>query len=130
MKLWFWIAVFSLGCPASALGEEVIQTAGFGGAAPQNLPEWFTGSDFPSHPVKVDYSNIQPVIIEFDITKNGRMENCTVNQSSGFDLIDMITCKLSERRARFRPANDPDGNPIAVRGWVTIRWMVPGILGA
>ncbi len=63
--------------------------------------------------------------IAYDITADGHMANCHVTGSSGSSTLDTTTCQLAMRRARFYPAQDAAGNPIASHGNRRIRWQIP-----
>jgi protein TonB len=52
------------------------------------------------------------VVIGFRVRSDGRVDRCSVVRSSGYDAIDRATCRLVERRFRFRPARDAAGRPI------------------
>jgi protein TonB len=41
----------------------------------------------------------------------GRVIGCDIKSSSGSAVLDMATCNLMRRRARFTPAIDSNGNP-------------------
>ncbi len=60
------------------------------------------------------------------VTPQGRVKACEIIESSDNFLIDEKTCKLLARRARFTPAQDKRGNPVAGRWESRIHWKVPG----
>jgi protein TonB len=47
----------------------------------------------------------------FTVEVNGRVSNCRVTHSSGVPELDSLTCRLMEKRFRFRPATDRYGRP-------------------
>ena len=49
--------------------------------------------------------------MNFTVMPNGRIRNCTVTRSSGIRELDALTCRLLERRLRYRPALDGEGRP-------------------
>jgi protein TonB len=53
--------------------------------------------------------------MRFLITPEGRVGRCVVTRSSGHRGMDRETCRLMERRLRYRPARDMYGRPVA--GW-------------
>jgi protein TonB len=63
--------------------------------------------------------------IAYDITADGHMAGCHVTGSSGSSTLDTTTCQLAMRRARFSPAEDAAGNPIASHGQRRIVWRIP-----
>lgn len=54
--------------------------------------------------------------IAFDITADGKAQNCRLTISSGHDSLDQLPCKLIARRARFEPFKDAGGMPQATKG--------------
>jgi protein TonB len=48
----------------------------------------------------------------FTVEVNGRISNCRVTRSSGVPELDALTCRLMEKRFRFRPASDRLGRPV------------------
>jgi protein TonB len=47
------------------------------------------------------------------VSRDGRALNCKVTQSSGHAILDAAACTGMQRYARFDPALDRNGNPIA-----------------
>ncbi len=47
------------------------------------------------------------------VTPEGRATNCRVVRSSGSGAVDSLMCQLTERHVRFRPARNPQGQPVA-----------------
>ncbi|MCA1660818.1 MAG: energy transducer TonB [Novosphingobium sp.] len=63
------------------------------------------------------------IIVRYTVGVDGRVGNCRVVQSSGSAEADAITCRLIERRFRYRPALDAQGNPVAREtGWKQWWW--------
>jgi protein TonB len=52
------------------------------------------------------------VTIGFRVRTDGRVDRCTIVQSSGHALLDGLTCELFTRRYRFRPATNAAGEAI------------------
>jgi TonB family protein len=52
------------------------------------------------------------VTISLRVGASGVPISCTVLHSSGHSILDETTCSLVMARARFRPALNPDGQPI------------------
>ncbi len=46
------------------------------------------------------------------IDKAGRVSGCTILHSSGSKTLDNTTCSIMQRRARFVPARDVNGNAV------------------
>jgi TonB family protein len=45
------------------------------------------------------------------VTPEGRVQDCTIETTSGVPELDKLTCERVMQRARFRPAKWPDGTP-------------------
>jgi len=54
--------------------------------------------------------------------KEGRVTECRITQSGGSWQLDAATCNVVQRRARFTPALDRDGNPSIGRIAVQVDW--------
>lgn len=52
------------------------------------------------------------VTVTFAVEASGRVTECRVERSSGYPGVDSQTCRLIERRFRFRPAIDRRGRPV------------------
>jgi protein TonB len=53
------------------------------------------------------------VYVRFTVGTDGRVGGCTVTRSSGHAELDTTTCRLIEKRFRYRPARDSQGRPVA-----------------
>ena len=63
------------------------------------------------------------IVVRYDVGTDGRVANCRVIQSSGSAEADAITCRLVEKRFRYRPAEDAAGNPLPDQtGWKQWWW--------
>ena len=115
------------------------QAAGAGAAANSNAGQggvgsgsgaggegWGRGAGLVTPPVRVegalthaDYRRARPpegaagtVRVSFRVRSDGRVDRCSVVRSSGFAVFDEATCRLIERRFRYRPARDAGGRAI------------------
>lgn len=52
------------------------------------------------------------VRVVYAVRRDGRVEDCEIDRSSGIRTIDTLTCRLIEQRFRFRPALDRGGRPV------------------
>ena len=43
---------------------------------------------------------------------NGRVTRCIVTSSSGIPELDALTCRLIQKRFRYRPSTDRNGRPV------------------
>ena len=77
--------------------------------------------DFPKS--GVDQRDGKFIIVRYTVGTDGRVGNCRVVQSSGSAEADAITCRLIEKRFRYRPALDGQGNPVPREtGWKQWWW--------
>ena len=62
---------------------------------------------------------------EVVVDEQGRAQSCRIVQSSGWPELDEATCRVVQRRARFNPARDAQGNPVKSTYSGKIRWRLP-----
>ncbi|WP_336894806.1 TonB family protein [Novosphingobium sp.] len=111
----------------SAMGTEAASPWGppiaeYGGALPKSGP-WIGLEDYPESPTR--RTDEGRVVLSFSITAHGRLTECRVTKSSGSAWLDGVPCLLLERRARFLPARDRNGNAIATVGKMSVDFVVP-----
>lgn len=96
-------------------GESGTGTGGGGGGGTGTGLRWIRGSirhsDYPEAAIEAHASGT--VYMRFVVTPDGRATDCTVTRSSGNAALDGTTCRLIERRFRYRPARDHQGRPVA-----------------
>ena|SRR5438309_8467810 len=68
----------------------------------------FTADDYPPQARMNHWEGV--VGIKLTIGTAGRVTDCKVIQSSGYQVLDDTTCKIVIKRARFKPARDSSGN--------------------
>jgi TonB family protein len=96
----------------------------YGGAVPSNLDRWLNYTDYPDGAARAGEQGY--VTVSFTIGVDGRMTNCQVVHSSGFSVLDAVPCKVLPKRARFIPAKDAAGAPVATRGSTSMSfWTQP-----
>jgi TonB family protein len=84
---------------------------------------WFSNDDYPPEALRARLSG--PVAFRIDVDAAGAPTGCTVTTSSNAQLLDDATCALMLQRARFNPAVDAAGKPVASSWSNRIRWQVP-----
>lgn len=86
---------------------------GGGGGTPLRLLSGRIGNrDYPRAALQAGASGT--VHLRFVVDVDGRAHDCEVTRSSGNDDLDATTCKLIEKRLRYRPETDAAGRPYAV----------------
>lgn len=81
-----------------------------------------TDSDYPRSALAARVQG--NVEIRFTIGADGRVSGCTVTRSSGSAELDSTTCRLIEKRFRYRPARDAQGRAVATTGFGLQRWWL------
>lgn len=87
------------------------------------LSRLFTRSDYPTLAPLISAPHAVPVRLA--VASNGRVTDCTIIESSGVAQLDSATCRILRGRARFIPARDAAGNPIADETAYTHVWTPP-----
>jgi protein TonB len=70
----------------------------------------FSADDYPAEAQRNGEEGT--VQAELAINTAGRVSGCTILRSSGFKTLDHATCSILQRRARFVPARDVNGNAV------------------
>lgn len=76
--------------------------------------------DYPASALRAEEEG--SVSVEFTAAASGRVEDVRVISSSGSAALDEATCRLIERRFRYEPARDSNGDPVPQRVAQTVRW--------
>lgn len=59
------------------------------------------------------------------IGTNGRVENCTITNSTGHAALDEATCTLVAKRAKFKAATNSQGETVSGTFSSAVRWQIP-----
>lgn len=118
---------WTMPCVAIVLSTMPSAIIAKGRAAPAapigNLGDWFPVS---SYPVEAKRNGEQGrVSVELTIDKTGKPTACQLIASSGSASLDAGTCDLALANARFIPAKDVSGRPIASKfALPALRWQL------
>jgi protein TonB len=93
------------GAGGSGTGE------GAGGTDLEQIAGEITPRDYPRHLGNAGIGG--RVGILFTVGVNGRVTACRVTSSSGIPELDALTCRLIQKRFRYRPSTDRYGRPVA-----------------
>lgn len=87
------------------------------------LYSYFSSEDYPAQAHMKAQGGTTGFILLID--EQGRMRDCMVEQTSGIATLDIMSCLIFAKRAKFAPAVGADGKP--VRGSITtrVRWVMP-----
>ena len=91
--------------------------------AKANLVALFSTDDYPVEAIRNEEQGTSAFKLTID--RQGRVANCDITSSSGSETLDVATCKILERRARFVPARDSAGNRVPDEYSGRIRWELP-----
>lgn len=101
--------------------------------APASLPRraklradrgtWVNSADYPSFYLRQEVEGVTRVRIQ--IGADGRVSACSVDRSSGIQMLDELTCLKAVRRARYYPALDANGQPTTDVKLQTVKWRIP-----
>ncbi|WP_252258884.1 energy transducer TonB [Erythrobacter aurantius] len=64
------------------------------------------------------------VRFELSVSEEGRVTGCRIIEGSGDTQTDQNTCRVLEIRARFTPATDSSGKPVASTYSSAIKWVI------
>jgi TonB family protein len=81
-----------------------------------------TADDYP--PDALDLDEHGAVGVRLRVDKTGAVSGCTVVFSSGYSSLHAQTCRILKERAKYKPARDKRGRPIASETPVTINWRL------
>ncbi|MES2175853.1 MAG: energy transducer TonB [Pseudomonadota bacterium] len=97
-------------------------------ATPSGPAAWLSNNDYPAGAKRRHEEGT--VGFALLISQQGRIEKCSVTESSGFPELDNQTCAVVAVRAHFKPATDE--NRMAVYGFYSGRltWRLPGAKGS
>lgn len=99
-------------------------TGGGGGTRALWMKGRIKDSDYPRAASRAKVGGT--VTVRFDIGTDGYVSNCRVTGSSGNADLDDTTCRLIEKRFRYKPATDAEGRPVEdVGAWRQFWWLEP-----
>jgi len=101
----------------------VCPDAGPAVAQPVHRSGTITDDDYPASALKERAEG--SVRFRLDVGADGRVTGCTILESSGNSSLDSATCSLAQRRFRFTPARDAQGQPVAGHAIRAVRWAMP-----
>ena len=94
--------------------------SGGGGSRAQRIRGQLNNSDYP---IGARMAGIEGLVaVRFTIQPDGRVSGCRILKSSGSAELDGTTCRLIERRFRYRPARDAQGRPVAEVATTSFTW--------
>ncbi len=94
--------------------------------APRENPQpWVTDDDYPA--ISLGRREFGTVKFRLDLDARGDVKGCHVTGSSGYADLDVMTCKLLRKRARFMPAQDSAGRHVPYAYDGSFNWNIPTV---
>ncbi len=84
---------------------------------------WILADDYPAAALAARAEGTSA--LTWDVTAEGKAENCVVTASSGSADLDQAACTLIVERARYAPALDRKGRPTRSHAGRRVRWVLP-----
>jgi protein TonB len=100
------------GTGSGGSGSGTGEGGGGGTAAGVKLVRGITNRDYPPA-IQRSWPRGGRIFVRVRVQPDGRVSQCDVMRSFGDKAADQWTCSLVLSRARFRPATDANGRPIA-----------------
>ncbi len=107
-------------------GDVIVPHHGFTprGASPLGgTGSWAGDADFPAGELRLGHHGTTG--FRLSISAAGLVQDCTVTRSSGWPVLDALTCRLVKQRATFAPAIDGNGDAVAAGFTGSITWRIP-----
>lgn len=93
-------------------------------ATPRGNPSsWANTNDYPSRALREEREGVTRFSVS--VGADGRVASCQVTGSSGHSDLDSTTCSLIQRRGRFNPATNGEGQPTSGTWSSAVRWEIP-----
>lgn len=96
--------------PGSGAGGNGLGSGGGLAARAERTAGRLFDSDYPPSARRAGVEGI--VYVRYTVNPDGRVGTCTVTRSSGSDALDRTTCRLIQRRFRYRAARDAQGRAV------------------
>jgi TonB family protein len=90
---------------------------------PGGILRLFTTNDYPMAAIASNQQGSSGV--RFWVSKEGKVSDCKVIESSGSNLLDAQTCAIISKRGLFDSARTKTGEPVASIGFQRVRWVLP-----
>ena len=88
-----------------------------------NVGKWVTFSDYPSDALRKGAQSI--VHFRLSVGEDGKVTDCYIQGGTEGESFQDTVCRTIKKRARFKPALDADGRPLASYYISTVRFEIP-----
>ena len=92
------------------------------GQHPSEAQPAFTAGDYPEEALQ--HGEQGTAFVRLLIDTNGKVDTCSVLESTGYPDLDRHTCWLIQTRAKFVPAKDENGRPVFGLFRVPVTWAL------
>lgn len=89
-------------------------------AKPINTSTWFAHVKSPRSVADLAYTG--PSVLLMSVTADGKVSKCLPIGTSGSTALDTYSCSAFQANARFQPAADRDGKPVASKVVMATDW--------
>lgn len=89
-----------------------------------NPGTWAGPNDYPAEMLRRDLEGL--VRFRLTVDSQGTPTSCHITRSTRPQVFDDRVCLLLLKRARFKPALDAQGEPVAAYWSSAVRWEIPG----
>lgn len=94
-----------------------------GAKAKGNPGNWVTNDDYRPRWIQEELSGTARFTLQIDA--RGKVTGCSITRSTGHAALDIATCDLVSKRARFDAARDSNGKPVAGTWSSSVTWRIP-----
>ncbi|WP_254772233.1 energy transducer TonB [Sphingomonas sp. NFR04] len=88
-----------------------------------NPGSWVTENDYPALALREEHEGTVGFLLQIDAS--GIPISCSIARTSGSEELDERTCAILVQRARFSPARDAKGKPMAASYSNRLSWVIP-----
>ena len=88
-----------------------------------NPANWVTTEDYPGRALRENRTGTTG--FRLSVGADGRVTGCEITSPSGSEDLDQATCTYAQRRARFAPATDGEGQPTSGSYSSRVKWVIP-----
>lgn len=92
------------------LGVALSLLSGVVAANPVTPMPWFEFKDYPMKAFEKKWEGVTR--FELLIAPDGKIATCKINSSSGHEEFDELSCHLAQKRVKFSPARDANGQAV------------------
>lgn len=109
---------------AGAMDAQASAPPAAGKPQPIAPAKWMTPDDYPVEALRANEQGAIGFVLEVDA--KGIAKTCRVTSGAEAAILSKATCKILLERAKFVPAKDKAGKPIASAFESRFRWEIPG----